>query len=251
MNYFSDTLTLTKRCLRLTFRNLDGILIAVVLPVMMLLAFVFLFGSGMEMGREAYTNFVVPGILIIAAGYCASITAQNIHVDVAKGVVDRFRSMPIANSSFLIGHVMASLVRSSISMVIVIIAALLSGFRPTAGAVNWLIIAGLLLLFLLVITWISVFLGLIAKTVESAGAFGFVILFLPYLSSGFVEPATLPAGLRVFAEHQPLTHIIDSMRNLSMGLTLGNEIWFTLIWFGSLLVLGYALSMIAYRRKAR
>jgi ABC-2 type transport system permease protein len=146
---------------------------------------------------------------------------------------------------------MASLVRSSISMVIVIVAAFLSGFRPTAGIVDWLIIAAFLLLFLLVVTWISVFLGLIAKTVESAGAFGFVILFLPYISSGFVEPATLPAGLRVFAENQPLTHIIDSMRNLSMGLTLGNEAWLTLVWFGSLLVLGYALSMAAYKNKSR
>jgi ABC-2 type transport system permease protein len=223
--------------------------VSAVLPVFMLLAFVFLFGGGMEMGRDAYVNFVVPGILVLATGYCASLTAQNVQADMAKGVTDRFLSMPIAHSSFLIGHVLASIARSALSMVIVIIAALLSGFRPQTNIFGWLIILAMLVLYLLVITWFSVFIGLIAKTPESAGAFGFVILFLPYLSSGFVEPATLHAPLRIIAENQPMTHIIDTVRGTALGLPVGNELWLALIWCAGLIIAGYALSVLAFRKK--
>jgi ABC-2 type transport system permease protein len=250
MNFLFDTLILSKRCLRLSFRHLDVIIVSAVLPVMMLLAFVFLFGGGMEMGRDNYTNFVVPGILILATGYCASLTAQNVQADMAKGVIDRFRSMPMAHSAFLVGHVLASIVRSLLSMALVIVVALLSGFRPEATIGGWLIIVLMLILYLLVVTWFSVFIGLIAKTPESAGSFGFIILFLPYLSSGFVEPATLHAPLRVIAQNQPMTHIIDAVRNVSLGIPLGNEIWFALVWCIVLLVIGYLLSVSAYKKKA-
>jgi len=249
MKSISNTITLTKRCLRLQFRNIDVVIVSAVLPIMLLLAFVFLFGGGMKMGREAYVNFVVPGVLILASGYCASLTAQNVQVDMAKGVIDRFRSMPISHFSFLIGHVLSSIVRSGLSMTLVVTVALLSGFRPKSDIEGWFIIVGMLVLYLLVITWFSVFIGLIAKTPESAASFGFVILFLPYLSSGFVEPATLHAPLQIIAENQPLTHIIDTVRNISLGLPVGDQIWFALIWCTCLLIVGYTLSIYAFKRR--
>lgn len=247
----SDTLTLTRRSLRISFRNLDTVLVAAFIPVMMLLCFVMLFGGGMEMGREAYVNLVVPGALILSAGYSASLTAQNVQADMKTGIIDRFRSMPVAHSSFLAAHVLSSLVRSGVSMLFSMVTALLLGFRPQGGASGWLILIGTLVLYLLVITWISIFIGLIAKTPESAGSFGMVLLFLPYISTGFVDTSTLYAPLRIFAENQPLSHICDTVRNAALGISVGNELWLSLIWCAGLLLLGYALSMMAFRRKKR
>lgn len=244
-----DSATMFTRCMRLSFRNLDVLLTSVILPVMMMLLFVYLFGGAINVGDVDYVNYVVPGVMVLTIGYCAALTSVSVNSDMTKGIIDRFRSMPISKSSVLIGHVLTSVARNCISTALVIIVALIIGFKPAADVIEWLIIAGIILLYMLVITWFAVLFGLISKTPDGAGSFSFIILLLPYLSSGFVPTETMPAALRTIAEYQPLTPIIESLRSLSIYSSAGETLLPAIIWCVCLLIIAYTASKQMYKRK--
>lgn len=244
----SDSLVLIRRSLRHTARNIDSLLLAIALPVMVLLLFVYVFGGAIDT-RAAYVNYVVPGIILLCTGFGAAGTAVSVANDMVTGVIDRFRSLPILSSAVLTGHVVASVVRNLLATSLVIVVALVAGFRPTAGPPQWLAVVGVLLLFILAMSWASVALGLLARSVEGASGFTFFVLFLPYLSSAFVPTDTMPEVLRAIAANQPVTPVIETLRGLLLGLPVGDHAWRAVAWFGGLLVLGYAASAYLFRRR--
>lgn len=245
----TDSLTMAGRSLRHLTRSLDALLMSVILPISLLLMFVYIFGGAMNTGT-AYINYVIPGILLLCGGYGASQAAISVANDMITGIIDRFRSMPIAGSSVLTGHVVASATRILVSMTAVITVSLLIGFRPTAGFLQWLAAIGLLLLYATAIAWVSVCFGLIARTAEGAGSFPFFMLFLPYISSAFVPPSTMPAFLRGFADNQPVTPIIETLRGLLTGTPIGDSAWKGVAWSLGILLIGYLTARILFRRRA-
>jgi ABC-2 type transport system permease protein len=236
------------RSLRHAGRALDTLLLGVLLPLMLLVLFVYVFGGAIS-PSGGYVTYVVPGIVLLCAGYGAAGTAVPVANDMTTGAIDRFRSLPILRSAVLIGHVMASVVRNLFSTVLVLAAAFAIGFRPVAGPLDWLLALAVLVLFVLAMSWVAVCFGLMASTTESASAFGFVILFLPYLSSAFVPVETMPAALRGFAEHQPLTPVIETLRGLMIGTPVGAEAMTALAWFGGILVVAYVMAGVLFKRR--
>lgn len=243
-----DTLTMSKRCLRLSFRNPETISGAIVTPMMMVFIFVYLFGSGVEY-RQTYINAQVPSLIVLCLGFSASYTAYNINSDMRNGIISRFCSMPLFQTSVLIGHVVASIVRSVLYTISVIGASLVVGFRPEAGFLDWLAIIGISTLIVLFMTWIFVLLGLLAKSAEGVASYSMVIQFIPFLSGGFAEPENLIAPLRFLFRHQPFTPIIEAIRDLSMGTSTSSNIILATIWCLTLLLIFYLLSMWTYKRK--
>jgi ABC-2 type transport system permease protein len=246
----SDTSAMIGRSLRHTVRNLESLLMSVILPIVLMLMFVYVFGGAID-PAGGYANYVVPGIVLLCTGYGAASTAVDVARDLDEGIVDRFRSMPILSSAVLTGHVVASVARNALATALVVGVAYLTGFRPTAGPVEWLAAAGLLLLFVLALTWLSVCVGLVAKTVEGANAATFVVLFLPYLSSAFVPVDTMRAGLRAIAAHQPITPVTETLRGLLLGTGIGSYGVQALAWCGGLLLLAYGTATALFRRRAR
>lgn len=244
----SDSLTMVDRSVRHTVRNLESLLMSVILPVVLLLMFVHVFGGAID-PAGGYVNYVVPGIILLCTGYGAASTAVDVNVDLSEGIVDRFRSMPIVSSAVLTGHVVASVARNTLATTLVVTVAYLSGFRPDAGPGGWLAAAGLLLLFVLALSWVAVCFGLLARTVEGANGFTFLVLFLPYLSSAFVPVATLPDWLRPFAEHQPITPMVETVRGLLMGTPIGNSAGLALAWFGGITVVAYLAASALFKRR--
>jgi ABC-2 type transport system permease protein len=217
----SDSLTLIGRSLRHSVRSVDALLTAVLLPVMLLLMFVYVFGGALEPGGH-YVDYVVPSIILLCAGYGAATTAVSVNHDMTTGVIDRLRSLDIASSAVLTGHVVASLARNVVSTLLVLGVALLIGFSPSASPLEWLGVLGLLLLFMAAVSWLAAAFGLVARSAETAGAFSFFILFLPYVSSAFVRPESMPGVLEAIAEHQPITPIVDTLRALMLGAPTGD-----------------------------
>lgn len=244
----SDTATMIGRSVRRSVRNLDSLLMAVALPVLLMLMFVYVFGGALDPGGN-YVDYVVPGIILLCTGYGAALTALDIAGDVSAGVVDRFRSLPIASSAVLTGHVVASVARNAFSTALVIAVAYLTGFRPTAGLAGWLGAAAVLLLFVLALTWLSVFFGLLVRTVEAANGVTFLVLFLPYLSSAFVPIDTMPGALQPITEHQPITPVADTLRGLLLGTPIGSSAWLAVAWCGGLLVVSYVAAAALFRRR--
>ena len=244
----SDSAAMVGRSVKHTVRNLESLLMSVVLPVVLMLMFVYVFGGAIDPGGD-YANYVVPGIILLCTGYGAASTAVDVAQDMAEGVVDRFRSMPILSSAVLTGHVVASVARNTLATALVIGVAFLTGFRPDAGAVEWLAVVGMLLLWVLALSWVAVCFGLIARTVEGANGFTFLVLFLPYLSSAFVPVATMKAGLRAVAEHQPVTPITETLRGLLLGTPIGSYGWQAMLWCGALLVGAYVAAAMLFRRR--
>ncbi|MEU2867582.1 ABC transporter permease, partial [Streptomyces mirabilis] len=200
-------------------------------------------------GSVSYVNYMLPGILLITIASGISYTAYRLFTDMKSGIFERFQSMPIARSGVLWAHVFTSLVANLISLVIVVGVALLMGFRSGAGALAWLAVAGILLLFTLALTWIAVIPGLSAASVEGAGAFAYPLIFLPFISSAFVPTETMPGPVRWFAEHQPVTSIVNTIRDLFARQPVGDDIWIALAWCVGVLVVAYVFAMVAYRRK--
>ena len=225
----SNAAVLIARSLRHVPRSLDSLLLGVALPVLLMLLFVYVFGGAVNVGT-AYVDYVVPGVIVLCAGYGASMTAVSVATDMVNGVIDRFRSMPILASAVLVGHVISSVVRNLVSTLLVIVVALLAGFRPTTSINRWLAAFGVIVLFVLALSWASAALGMLARTVEGASGITFVILFLPYLSSAFVPTSTMPEALRVISDHQPITHVIETIRGLLMGSPIGNSGWLAVLW---------------------
>lgn len=245
-----DVATMFKRCLLLSLRSLDALFTSIAQPILLMLLFVYVFGGAVDVGGMSYVNYIVPGVILQCIGQCATTTAISINNDMKRGIIDRFRSMPIAKSSVLTGHALSAVVRNIVTTSLVIGLALLIGFRPAAGIVQWFIIIGILLLFMLAITWISIIFGLIANSAESASSFAVVTIVLPYLSSGFVTTETMPAALRVFAENQPMTPIIETIRSLLMNATMDANFLPAIMWCVGMLVVAYIGAVMIYQHKA-
>jgi ABC-2 type transport system permease protein len=245
----SDSLTMAGRCLRLSRRNLDAVLTSLLLPVLLMLLFVYLFGGAIQTGGR-YVTYVVPGVLLLCAGFGASMTAVSVSSDMGGGIIDRFRSLDVAGASVLAGHVAASVVRNLASTVLVFGVAFLIGFRPSAGPLDWLAAAGVLLLFILAISWLAAAVGLLARSPEAAGGFSFAVMFLPYPSSAFVPIDTMPSWIHGFAANQPVTPVIETLRGLLLGLPVGASGVKAVAWCLGILVASVAASGALFRRRA-
>jgi len=248
-HFLGDTVVLLGRSMRHITRSLDTIITVTIMPIALMLLFVYVFGGAIDTGSERYVNYLLPGILLITIAMGISYTAFRLFTDMKSGIFERFQSMPIARSSVLWAHVLTSLVSNLISLVIVMLVALLMGFRSPAGVLAWLGVAGILMLFTLTVTWLAVIAGLSAKTTDGAGAFSYPIIFLPFISSAFVPTDTMPGPVRAFAEHQPVTSIVNTIRDLITQQPVSTDIWTALAWCFGVLVVAYALAMATYRRK--
>jgi len=246
---FSDSWIMFKRCLITSLRNPDAILSAIFVPAIVMMLFGLIFGNVVDIGSYNYIDFIVPGIILQTAAQAVTASAISVNNDMNKGIIDRFRSMAISKSSVLTGHVLASVVRNMIATTIVIAVAIAIGFRPQASFTAWLGIAGLLILYMLAITWIAVICGLIAKSPETAATMPFMLFVLPYISSGFVPTATMPAALRWFAENQPMTSIIDSIRALMLNTPVGEALPLALIWSVGIIIVAFTIALQVYKRK--
>jgi ABC-2 type transport system permease protein len=243
-----DTVILFGRSMRHIQRSPDTIITVAVMPIMIMLLFVYVFGGAMSTGSGRYVDYMLPGILLIAIASGVAYTAVRIFTDRQKGIVARFHSLPVARSSVLWGHVLTSLVSNAMSLVVIILVALIMGFRSSADLAAWLAAAGILALFTLALTWLAVIPGLTAKSVDGASAFSYPLIFLPFISSAFVPTATMPAPVRAFADAQPVTAIVDALRSLLGGHPVGSGIWTALAWCTATVVLAYLFAMRAYRQ---
>ncbi len=248
-HFFGDTVVLTGRSLRHITRSLDTIITTAIMPIGFMLLFVYVLGGAINSGSDSYVTYLLPGILIITIASGISYTAYRLFMDIQSGIFERFQSMPIARSSVLWAHVLTSLVANFISLVVVVLVALLMGFRSPAGMLAWLAVAGILILFTLALTWLAVIPGLTAKSVDGAGAFAYPLIFLPFISSAFVPTDTMPGPVRAFAENQPVTLIVNAIRDLYTQQPVGSNIWIALAWCMGLLIAAYLLAMRVYRRR--
>ena len=244
-----DTGAMTRRCLLYTLRNVDNLITMLFLPVMIMLLFVFVLGGAMQTGQENYITYALPGILLLTLGYGAGTTAVSVNIDMQTGIVDRFRSMPIGRTTLLTGHVLASVLKNLVSTGVVLGVAFLIGFRPEAGLLDWAGATGILLLYTLAMTWMAIVFGLAAKTPEGASAFSYVVLFLPYLSSGFVPTDSMPGPLRVFATYQPITPINESVRHLLLGGGSPTTVLVAVAWCAGLSLAAYLLAKRLYNHR--
>jgi ABC-2 type transport system permease protein len=237
------------RTVRHVTRSVDTIITVTIMPIAFLLLFRYVFGGAIHSGTDNYVNYLMPGILLIAIASGISYTGYRLFNDMQSGIFERFHSMPIARSSVLWGHVLTSLVSNGVSVVIIILVGIVMGFRSSAGALAWLAVACILALFTLALTWIAVIAGLLAHSTDGATAFSYPIVFLPFISSAFVPTDTMPGPVRAFADNQPVTSIVDTVRELLAQQPVGNDIWIALAWCVGILVVAYAFAMMAYRRK--
>ena len=245
----NDIKVMLGRSIKHVTRSMDTIITVTIMPIAMLLLFRYVFGGAIQSGSGNYTNYLLPGILLIAIASGISYTAFRLFNDMKSGIFERFHSMPIARSSVLWGHVLTSLVANGISVVVIMLVGLLMGFRSSAGLLSWLAVAGILALFTLALTWLAVIPGLTASTPDGASAFSYPLVFLPFVSSAFVPTGTMPGPVRAFAENQPVTAIVNAVRALFDQQPVGNDIWVALAWCAGILVVAYAFAMAAYRRK--
>ncbi len=248
-HFIVDTATLLGRSLRHITRSMDTIITTTLMPIAFLLLFVYVFGGAIDSGSDSYVNYLLPGILLITIASGVSYTAFRLFLDLSSGIFERFQSMPIARTAVLWAHVLTSLVSNLISVTVVVLVAVLIGFRSGAGVLAWLAAAGILLLFTLALTWIAVIPGLAAKSADGAMAFSYLLIFLPFISSAFVPTDTMPGPVRAFAENQPVTSIVNAIRDLFTQQPVGTEIWAGLAWCVGILIVAHAVAMVTYRRR--
>lgn len=247
--YFSDTAVMSGRVLRHTFRSMDTLISVIIMPVLIMLMFVYVLGGAMKPGSIDYVNYVVPGVVMFTILSVVAYTAYRINNDISGGMFDRFHSMPVSKSAVLGGHVVTSVIFSAVSAVAVLIVAFLIGFRPTAGILGWLGAVGLMLLFSLGLTWVSATFGLLANSAEGASAFAYPILGLLFISSAFAPTESMPDLVRAFAENQPMTPIIEAVRALLMNEPMKDSGWIAALWCVGIWIVFYVLAMRAYKRK--
>lgn len=246
----SDTRVLTGRSLRHILRSPDTIITTVVTPIALMLLFVFVLGGAIDTGsNDSYINYMLPGILLITIASGIAYTSYRLFLDLQGGIFERFQSMPIARSSVLWAHVLTSLAANLVSVALVIGVALLLGFRTGASLGAWLAVAGILILFILALTWVAVIAGLSAKTVDGASAFSYPLIFLPFISSAFVPTDSMPGPVAWFAQHQPVTAVVDTVRSLFAQQPVGTDIWVALAWLVGILAVAYGFAIMVYRRK--
>lgn len=259
----ADVLTLTGRSLRHVLRSPDTVITTAVTPVAMMLLFVYVLGGAIDVGRGggvgvsgpagaraggSYVDYLLPGILLVTVASGIAYTAFRLFTDVSGGIFERFRSLPIARSAVLWSHVLTSLVANLASLVLVVLVALVMGFRTSAGPGAWLAATGILVLFTLALTWLAVIPGLTATSVDGVSGFSYPLVFLPFVSSAFVPTDRMPGPVRWFAQYQPVTSIVDTVRHLLAGEPAGGTAWVAVAWCVGILVVAYALAMRTYRR---
>lgn len=249
-HFFSDMGVMLGRSMRHIFRSMDTIITVCITPIALMLLFVYVFGGAIQAGTDNYVNYLLPGILLIAIASGIAYTAYRLFMDMQSGIFERFHSMPIARSAALWGHVLTSLVSNAISIAVIILVALMMGFRSSAGVLSWFAVIGILALFTLALTWIAAIAGLSAKSVDGAGAFSYPLIFLPFISSAFVPTESMPSIVRAFAENQPVTSIVEAIRALLSEQPVGNDIWVALAWCLGILIAAYLFAMRVYKRKA-
>jgi ABC-2 type transport system permease protein len=247
--FFSNTFVLLGRSLRHVTRSMDTIITTALMPIAILLMFVYVFGGAIKSGPHSYVDYLLPGILLITIASGISYTAIRLFTDMQSGLFERFQSMPIARSSVLWSHVLTSMVANVISLVLVVLVALLMGFRSGAGALACIAVAGILILFTLTLTWLAVIPGLSAKSVTGASAFSYPLILLPFVSSAFVPTGTMPGVVRAFAEYQPVTSIVNAIRDLFTRQPVGTDIWTALAWCVGILIVTYTCAMVTYHLK--
>ena len=245
----SDMSVMLGRSMRHIFRSMDTIITVTIMPIMFMLLFVYVFGGAIQTGTDNYVNYLLPGILLMAISSGIAYTSYRLFMEMQRGIFERFHSMPIARSAALWGHVLTSLVSNAISVLVIILVALLMGFRSSAGVLSWLAVAGILALFTLALTWIAVIAGLSAKSVDGAGAFAYPLIFLPFISSAFVPTKSMPSVVRAFAENQPVTSIVEAIRALLSEQPVGNDIWVALAWCVGIMLVAYFFAMRVYKKR--
>jgi ABC-2 type transport system permease protein len=247
--FITDTVALTGRSLRHITRSTDTIITTVITPIAIMLLFVYVFGGAIDTGAQPYVDYLLPGVLLITIASGIAYTAVRLFTDMQSGIFERFQSLPIARSGILWAHVITSVVANVISLVAVVLVALLMGFRSGAGLLDWFAVAGLLLLFTLALTWLAVIPGLTAKSIDGASAFAYPLILLPFISSAFAPTQTMPSAVRAFAEHQPVTSIVNTIRALLAEQPVGNDLWVAFGWCVALLAVACAGAMLTYRRR--
>ena len=248
-HFFGDTAVLLGRSLKHVTRSVDTIITTAIMPVAIMLLLVYVFGGAINTGSDSYVTYLLPGILLITIASGISYTAFRLFLDMQSGIFERFQSLPIARSGVLWAHVLTSLVACFVSLALVVLVAVLMGFRSPAGVPAWLAVGGILFLFTLAMTWIAVISGLTAKSGEGAGAFAYLLILLPFISSAFVPTDTMPGPVRAFAENQPVTSIVNAIRDLLTQQPVGTDIWIALAWCVGILIIAYTFAMVAYRRR--
>ncbi|MCL2679125.1 MAG: ABC transporter permease [Dehalococcoidia bacterium] len=248
-DFFYDSKVMFKRCMKIALRNPEALVQATITPIFLMLMFGAVFGNIADVGAYNYVDYILPGIILQAVAQATQYTAINVNADMTKGIIDRFRSMPLAKSALLIGHAGASVVRNVMTTVVIIGTAFIVGFRPQAGFVDWLVIIGVLLLSVTAITCFAVFCGLRAKSPEGASGLMFPLFILPFISSGFAPTETMHTAIRWFAEYQPMTPIINAVRALMLGHPPGNDLWIALAWTSATAILAFAFAVRRFKRK--
>ncbi|ASK62361.1 ABC transporter permease [Virgibacillus phasianinus] len=245
----SKTGVLLGRLMRNIMRSPDTIITVAITPIMMMLLFVYVFGGAIETGTDNYVNYLLPGILLMAIASGVAYTSLRLFTDVKSGLMARFITMPIKRSSILWAHVLTSLVSNALTVLMVILVALLMGFRSNADILEWLVVAGILGLFTLALTWLAVIPGLRAGSMEGATAYSYPLIFLPFISSAFVPTETMPKIVRVFAENQPVTSTVNAIRALLYEGSVGNGIWSALAWCIVIMVIAYFFASREFKRR--
>jgi ABC-2 type transport system permease protein len=238
-----------KRCLLIAMRNPEALAMATITPFFLMFLFGTVFGNIADIGDFNYIDFIVPGIILQSVAQAAQYSAINVTTDMTKGIIDRFRSMPISKYAVLIGHTGAGMVRNTITTLVIIATAFILGFRPQGGFMNWLIVVGFLMLIIIAMSLIAVLCGLISKTAEGSTGLMFPLFILPYLSSGFAPTETRPRGIGWFAEIQPMTPIIDSIRALMLDMPAGNSLWIALAWCAGIIIAAFITAAQVYKRR--
>ena len=246
--FLSDINVMFGRSMRHVFRSMDTIITVSITPIAIMLLFVYVFGGAIETGTKNYIDYLLPGVMLMTIGSGIAYVAYRLFTDKERGIFQRFHTMPIARSTVLWGHVLTSLISNAISIIVIIVVALLMGFRSSAGILQWLAVFGILGIFTLALTWIAIIAGLAAKTPDGAGAFSYPIIFLPFISSAFVPTDTMPTVVRAFAEKQPVTPIVEAIRNLLSNHPVGNNIWVALAWCIVIIVVAYLFAMRLYKK---
>ena len=249
----TDTSVMVVRCVRRSLRDPEAFLTALLLPIILMLLFVYIFGGALNTGG-AYVDYVVPGLIVLCAGFGAGTTAVAVATDMSSGIVDRFRSMPISGSSVLAGHIVASLARNLLATALVIGVGLGVGWRPTASPPAWAAAFGMIVLFILALSWLAAAFGLLVRSPEAATAATFLLMFVPYPSTAFVPARTMTAVLRPIAANQPVTAVIETMRGLWMGRTstgasLGHEAVLAVVYCAAILIVAFAAAARLFRRR--
>lgn len=253
MRALSDTLTMAKRSLRHTIRSMDTIITVAATPIAMMLLFVYVFGGSFgnmfQSGPVKYVDFIVPGIVAMTVSSGIAYAALRLNTDLQKGIINRFRTMPVAPSSILGGHAVSSVISNLFSVVLVLATAFLVGFRPQADPWEWLLFVGLTTLFTTATTWMALMFGLLAKTAEGSGSFAYLLLLLVFISSAFTPTEGMAPAVRAFAENQPMTPIVETMRSLLTNGTTGDSMWLAVSWCVGLLVVSYFFALRIYKTK--